>query len=118
MAMESIIYHNPRCKKSREALAFMLDKGVEPDVVLYLKNTPTRSELEWMLARLHLPVEAIIRKEEQLFIEKFKTLNLNQDEWIDVLLENPILIQRPLVGIGNRAVIGRDLNSLNALFES
>lgn len=102
-----IIYHNPRCTKSRETLALMEKKKAKPEVVEYLKTPPTATELKSLLKKLGLPVQDIIRKKEPLFIEKFKDKKLSDEKWIAVLTKNPILIERPIVVKGNKAVIGR-----------
>lgn len=98
-----IIYHNPRCTKSRETLALIEKK--KPEIVEYLKTPPSATELKLLLKKLGLSVQQIIRKKEPLFIEKDK--KLNDEKWIDVLIKNPILIERPIVVKGNKAVIGR-----------
>ncbi len=100
-----IIYHNPRCTKSRETLALIEKK--KPEIVEYLKTPPSATELKLLLKKLGLSVQQIIRKKEPLFIEKYKDKKLNDEKWIDVLIKNPILIERPIVVKGNKAVIGR-----------
>lgn len=106
------IYHNARCGKSRCALELLRENGIEPVVVEYLKEVPTREELKLLLAKLHLKPHDIIRTGEELYQKKLKKLQLNDEEWITVLLENPILIERPIVVKGNRAVIARPPESL------
>ena len=100
-----IIYHNPRCTKSRETLALIEKK--KPEIVEYLKTPPSATELKLLLKKLGLSVQQIILKKEPLFIEKYKDKKLNDEKWIDVLIKNPILIERPIVVKGNKAVIGR-----------
>lgn len=101
------IYHNPRCRKSRETLAILNDAGVETEVVEYLKDVPSEADLKKLLAKLDMNVEDIIRKGETIYKEKFKDKNFNSDEWLTILHENPKLIERPIVVKGNKAVIGR-----------
>ena len=101
------IYHNPRCRKSRETLAILEDAGKEVEVVEYLKDVPSKEEIKKLLAKLNMGVEDIIRKGETIYKEKFKGKNFNEDEWITILTENPKLIERPIVVKGNKAVIGR-----------
>ncbi|MDR9397786.1 arsenate reductase (glutaredoxin) [Salibacter sp.] len=113
---EYTIYHNPRCKKSREALQMLEDKGVSFDVVQYLKEVPTKEELKKILAKLNVKPFDLVRKEEKKFKEEYKKLNLNDEEWIEVMHQNPKLIQRPVVVKGNRAVIGRPPENVNELF--
>lgn len=102
-----IIYHNPRCTKSRETLALLEKKKAKPEIVEYLKTPPTATELKSVLKKLGLNVQEIIRKKEPLFIEKFKNKKLSDEKWIDALVKNPVLIERPIVVKGNKAVIGR-----------
>lgn len=101
------IYHNPRCTKSRETLAILQEKGQDVEIVEYLKDNPGYDELKDLLMKLHLKPEQILRKNEALYREKYKTLKLNDDEWIRIMVENPILIERPIVVRGNKAVLGR-----------
>jgi arsenate reductase len=109
------IYHNPRCRKSREALKFLEEKGVNPEVVKYLDEPLGRKELEVLLAKLNLDVQEIIRKEEKLYKEKYKNMNFTDEEWLIILEENPKLIQRPIVVNGHKAVIGRPLENVQKL---
>ena len=101
------IYHNPRCSKSREALAILEEQGAEIEIVKYLQDVPTEEELLLLLAKLHLKPFDIVRKGEKLYKEEYKKLTLNNHEWIKVMLANPKLIERPIVVKGNKAVIGR-----------
>jgi len=106
------IYHNPRCSKSREALALLKDNGITPKVVEYLKDVPTRKELELLVMELGIPASELVRKGEALYKEKYKGLNLNEHEWIRVMHENPKLIERPVVVKGHKAVIGRPMENV------
>lgn len=101
------IYHNPRCRKSRETLAILEDAGKDVEIVEYLKDVPSEDEIRKLLAKLNMNVEDIIRKGETIYKEKFKGKNFTEDEWITILHENPKLIERPIVVKGNKAVIGR-----------
>lgn len=105
-------YHNPRCSKSREGLAILQDKGIEPTIVKYLETIPSKSEFKLLLAKLNLPAESLVRKSEAYFKEKLKGLSLSEEEWIEVMLENPKLIERPIFVNGNKAVIGRPPQSI------
>ena len=109
------IYHNPRCSKSREALALLKENGITPKVVEYLKDVPTRKELELLVMQLGLPASELVRKNEALFKEKYKSLQLNEHEWIRVMHENPQLIERPVVVKGHTAVIGRPVDNVKDL---
>ncbi len=110
-----VIYHNPRCTKSRETLALLEKKKVKPEIIEYLKTTPSSAELKSILKKLGLNVQDIIRKKEPLFIEKFQNKKLSDEKWLEVLVKNPVLIERPIVVKGNKAVIGRPPENVLAL---
>ena len=101
------IYHNPRCSKSRSALALLQEKGVEPTIIEYLRTPPTRAELRPLVAKLGIAPEQLVRKGEDVYQEKFKGRILTDEQWLDALAANPILIERPIVVKGDRAVVGR-----------
>lgn len=101
------IYHNTRCSKSREACGILQDKGVEFETIEYLKTPPTQKEIKGLLKMLGMKAQDIIRKGEPLFKEKFADKKLSESEWIKALAENPILIERPIIVKGNKAIIGR-----------
>ena len=101
------IYHNPRCSKSRSTLALLQQHGVEPTVIEYLKDAPSKSDLKTIVRKLGIKPEQIVRKGEETYKRKFAGKTLSDDQWLDALAGNPILIERPIVVKGERAVIGR-----------
>jgi arsenate reductase len=101
------IYHNPRCSKSRAACALLQQQGAAVEVVEYLKTPPTRDELKRLLAMLGIKPEALVRRGEAAFKERFEGRSLSDDEWLDALVAEPILIERPIVVVGERAVLAR-----------
>ena len=101
------IYHNNRCRKSREVLQLIRDANKEVDVIEYIKDPLTSVELEMILMKLDMKPEEIVRKGEKVYKEKFKSSDFNDDEWIKVMIEHPKLIERPIVIKGNKAVLGR-----------
>ncbi|MES2354392.1 MAG: arsenate reductase (glutaredoxin) [Pseudomonadota bacterium] len=108
MANESIcIYHNPRCSKSRSALAILEEKGIAAEVIEYLKTPPTKIELRNLLKKLGMKPEEIVRKSEEVYKSHYQGKVLSDEEWLDALIENPILIERPIILTKKRAVIGR-----------
>ena len=109
------IYHNPRCSKSRQTLKIIQDKNVDVEIVEYLKDIPTVSELKGLLEKLGLEASQIIRKGESAFKEHFKGKDLSNDQWIDAMIEFPKLIERPIVVRGNKAVLGRPPENVNEL---
>ena len=114
--MEGIkIYHNPRCRKSREALNIIQNHGVEPEVVLYLETPPSRKEIQEVLEKLKMQPIDLVRKEEKLYKESYRDKEFSNDEWIRILADNPKLIQRPVVVKGKKAIIGRPPESVQIL---
>lgn len=111
------IYHNPRCGKSRAALALLRQNGVEPEVVEYLKKPLTAPELEHLAVLLHINPVDMLRKGEPLFKEKFKTFKFQPHEWCMVMAENPILMERPIVVRGHAAIIARPPERVLELLE-
>ncbi|HZH85951.1 MAG TPA: arsenate reductase (glutaredoxin) [Brumimicrobium sp.] len=101
------IYHNPRCSKSRSALQLLEDKGLEVEIVKYLEDTPSKSELKDLLKKLGLKAEEIVRKGENDYKENFKGKILSEDEWIAAFIRYPKLIERPIFVKGDKAVVGR-----------
>jgi len=101
------IYHNPRCRKSRETLELLQEKGVDPEIVLYLDTPPNKKELKAILDKLGIKPVQLLRKGEPIFKEKFKGKELTDAQWIDAMVEYPKLIERPIVIEGDKAVIGR-----------
>lgn len=113
-----IIYHNPRCRKSRETLHLIQEAGLVPTIVKYLENPPTAQELERILKQLgKRPIE-IIRKGEAIYKEQFKGKDLSDQEWIQAIVEHPKLMERPIVVEGERAIIGRPPENVKVLLES
>lgn len=100
------IYHNPRCRKSRAGLQYLRDRGVEFEVVDYMKDLLTEKELERLLVKLNLKPEEIIRKQEEYYRHNLRAKTFHDHEWIRILVENPKLIQRPIVEREYKAVIG------------
>ncbi|WP_457675042.1 arsenate reductase (glutaredoxin) [Thiolapillus sp.] len=102
------IYHNPRCSKSRQTLQLLRDKGVEPEIIEYLKTPPTREELEQVLDMLGLEPRQLMRTKEKEYKEQgLADPNLSREQLIDAMLATPKLIERPIVIRDGKAAIGR-----------
>lgn len=115
--MHATIYHNPRCSKSRQALAMLGEAGVETQIVDYLKAPPSEAELDAMLTKLGLEPTEILRTGEERYAELgLKGQTLSRAEWLRVLAANPILMERPIVIMGDRAVVGRPPERVRDLF--
>lgn len=109
------VYHNPRCKKSRAGLQYVIEKGMEHQVREYLKDVLSEEELGTILMKLHLKPRDMIRTQEAYFKKELKGLNLNDDEWIKVMVANPKLIQRPIVEGKYKAVHGDPVENIDQL---
>jgi arsenate reductase len=102
------IYHNPRCSKSRQTLALLQERGIEPEVILYLQDPPDAGTLKRLLRLLDLQPRALMRRKEAAYQElKLNDETLSDDALIDAMAANPVLIERPIVVKGSRAVLGR-----------
>jgi len=110
------IYHNPRCSKSREALSILQDQNTDFEIVEYLQHTPTEDELKELLRKLDKKPKEIIRKGEAIFKEKYQGKSFSDAEWIQIMVENPKLIERPIVVRGDKAVLGRPPENVLKLF--
>ena len=101
------IYHIPRCNKSRQTLALLQENGVEPQVVEYFKDLLTIEDLSELIGFLGIDPLALVRKNEAVWKEQFKGKELSDKEVIKAMVENPKLIERPIVVKQKKAVLGR-----------
>ncbi len=101
------LYHNPRCSKSRSALALLEERGLSPRIVEYLRTPPDRNEIAALVRKLGIPAEQLVRTGEAVFKESYAGRALTDAQWIDAMAEHPILIERPIAVAGERAVVGR-----------
>jgi arsenate reductase len=106
-ATELVIYHNPRCGKSRAALALLTERRLAPRVIEYLRDPPTRAELARIVTKLGIPAAELVRRGEDVYKTHYAGKTLTEAQWLDALAAHPILIERPIVVVGKRAVIGR-----------
>lgn len=104
------IYHNPRCGKSRNCLAFIEQINQEYKIIPYLTKTPSVDELKTLLKKLNIQPLDLVRTKEKIWIENFKGKELNNEQIIQAMADNPILIERPIVIKDGKAIIGRDLD--------
>ena len=109
------IYHNPRCRKSREGLEVLEKSGKEFEVVKYLEDIPSKEELRTIVNYLGITPENLVRKNEAVWKEKFKGKLLSDEEIIDAMITHPKLIERPIIINGNQAVIGRPASMINSI---
>ncbi|HUF74223.1 MAG TPA: arsenate reductase (glutaredoxin) [Gammaproteobacteria bacterium] len=105
--MKAKIYHNPRCSKSREGLKLLEERGVDIDVVEYLKTPPTEDEIRDLLGRLGLEAADIVRAGEPAFKESGLSLESPPEKLTALIAKEPIVLERPIVVVGDSARIGR-----------
>ena len=101
------IYHNPRCRKSREGLTILENSGKEFQLIKYLEEVPSEATLKEIISLLGISPIQLVRKTEQIWKENYKGKELSDIEIIKAMIENPKLIERPIVIPKNKAVIGR-----------
>jgi arsenate reductase len=109
------IYHNPKCTKSRQTLALLQEHEVEPKIVEYLKTPPTAAELKSILTKLGMKPEQLVRKGEDIYKTNYAGRTLTDAQWIEAMVKHPILIERPIVVSGERAVLGRPPENVQQL---
>ena len=100
------IYHNPRCNTSRKTLALLREKGVEPEIVEYLKTPYTAAQLKQLLGQLKMPAAALVRKKEaaEAGVDPRK---MSEEALIAAMARHPIIVERPIVVSGQKAALGR-----------
>nr|WP_298993472.1 arsenate reductase (glutaredoxin) [uncultured Polaribacter sp.] len=101
------IYHNPRCRKSREGLQILENSGKEFEIIKYLEDIPSEEELAKIIKKLNINPIQLVRKNEKVWKENYKGKDLSDHEIVKAMIENPKLIERPIVINNNKAVIGR-----------
>jgi len=102
------IYHNPHCSKSRQTLELLRAQNVQPTIIEYLKTPPSFDELKLVLNLLNLSARELIRSKETVYREKnLSNPDITENELIQVMIEQPILIERPIVIHNNKAILGR-----------
>jgi len=109
------IYHNNRCTKSRQALQALKNSGRDFEVIDYLETPPNKIQLQELIKKPNIKPIELIRKTEKIYIDLFKAKNLSDPEWIDVMIEHPILIERPIIVSGDQAVIARPAERIKEL---
>lgn len=111
------IWHNPKCSKSRAAMELLENKNIDANVVEYLKQIPTKEQIKDVLKKLRISAKELLRTGEDVY----KELNLNQiddeETLIDFMVKNPILIERPIIIKGDKAVIARPIENLSELIK-
>lgn len=110
------VYHNPRCSKSRKGLAYVQSKTDDVEVVEYLKDPFTQDSFKKVLMKLNKKPIEMVRTQEATYKSDFKGKNFTDDEWVKIMIENPKLINRPIVVKDNKAVWGNPVEEIDILF--
>ena len=106
------IYHNPKCSKSREGVCLLEEKGIEFETFKYLDEKITKRELTSIIKKLKIRPIELVRTKEQLWKDNFAGKELTDDEVINILLKHHVLIERPIIINGKKAVIGRPIEKI------
>lgn len=115
MSEKYIVYHNPRCSKSRIAINYLNDNNKSFEVKEYLKVPLKRNEIIKVLRTIGGSAESIIRKNEKDYKENFKGKILDEDQWIDAMIKFPKLMQRPIVIKANKGIVARPVELIDLL---
>ena len=108
MSDQIVIYHNPRCSKSRAALQLLQERGIEPEIIEYLKTPPSTSRLKELLAMLEMAPRELMRKGEDAYKNLgLSDTDLDDDSLVVAMVDHPILIERPIVVTDGKARLGR-----------
>lgn len=110
-----VLFHNPRCSKSREALALLKERGVAFDVVDYLKNPPSTKDVRALVAKLDGPPFTLLRTKEPAFAELDLGPDASAEQVADAIAADPVLLERPVLVVGAKAAIGRPIEKIAAL---
>lgn len=111
------ILHNPRCGKSRSCLAFATESNLKFEIINYLENPLSVGELKALIKKLKVKPIAIVRQKESVWIENYKGKSMSDTDIIKALAQHPILIERPIIIDGDRAIIGREIDKLEQFFK-
>ncbi len=111
------IYHNPRCKKSREGLQYLSSKTSTFTIRKYLTDELSLDELKKLLMKCNISPVELIRTQEKIYKEQFKGKSFTDEEWIKIIQENPKLLQRPIVEAEYKAILGNPVENIDRLFE-
>ncbi len=107
------IYHNPRCSKSRQGVKYLEDKDLDFEVIQYLKDEFTADELKEVIQKLNIKPIELVRTKEAIWKEHYKDLELSEDQIIQAMVENPRLIERPIVVNKDKAVVARPTEDID-----
>ncbi|HJS00275.1 MAG TPA: arsenate reductase (glutaredoxin) [Flavobacterium sp.] len=112
------VYHNPRCGKSRNCLAFLENTNQDHTIIKYLEEVPSKEELTGLLKKLNLKPIELVRQKEKIWIENYKNEQMNDEAIIQAMITHPILIERPIIVKGNKAIIAREMDKIEGFFKA
>lgn len=113
---KAVIFHNNVCSTSRNVLDILKENQFEVEIRNYIQNPPSVDELKEILSKSGLNATDILRKKDKVFKESFEDKNLSNEEWVEAISENPSILERPIVIIGNKAVLARPIDKVKELF--
>jgi arsenate reductase len=111
------IWHNNRCSKSRNALCLLEEKNIEAEVFEYLKTPPSAEQIKDLITKLGIELAALVRKGEEIYKSEYKDKQLTDEQWIEAFTKHPVLIERPIVIKGDKAVIGRPIENIEEMLK-
>ena len=109
------IYHNARCRKSREGVQYLIDKKLDFEIYDYLKEGISENNIKSILKKLNISAIELVRKNDRIWKDNFKGKELNEEEIISILTKEPKLIERPIIVYKNKAVVGRPKENIDKL---
>lgn len=109
------IYHNPRCRKSRAGLEYLQEKTGDFETIDYIRNGISREEIREILAKMNTPPSNLVRTQEDYYKKELKGKDIPDEDWINILAENPRLIQRPIIVTEHKAVLGQPPENIDNL---
>lgn len=113
--MKTTIYHNPRCRKSREGLAILEESKLDVEIIKYLDEVPSVEELQSLLKKLNMKAIDLVRTNEKIWKEAYRGKDLSESEILEAMHQHPKLIERPIVLYKDKAVVGRPPERISTL---
>ncbi|BAK73131.1 MAG: arsenate reductase (glutaredoxin) [Arcobacter sp.] len=111
------IWHNPKCSKSRNAMTLLEEKGINANIVKYLETSPSKEQLKDVLKKLNMKASELLRTGEDIYKELNLKNVIDEEQLIEIMVEHPILIERPIIIKGDKAVIARPIEKLEELLK-
>ncbi len=113
--MDVVIYHYPKCKKSRAGLDFLREHGIDPVIIPYIEEGVTAEKLKELFGLLKIKPSEMVRKQEDFYKDELKFKNISEEEWLKILSDYPKLIRRPIITYGKYSVVGDPVQNINQI---